>query len=454
MSLVARVFSGLNALRPSNRALYGRYRFLRAAQHRSLEENLAFQRRTLHEILSHAAARVPYYRELVRRERITISPEHPLETLRRFPILTKAVLHSHLDELKAEGFEGRYRRNTSGGSTGEQAIFLQDYSYIERGIAWEMVFYEWVGKRSGEKLVKLWGSERDFLEGTRGFQGFKQKYLENVHLLNTFRMTDDDMFRYIDYINREKPRVVEAYVQSIFELSQFAKRRSLDVFSPAGVICSAGTLYPHMKRTIREVFKCPVFNRYGSREVGGVAHSCEADAGLHVNVFSQVVEILDDELQPSKPGETGEIYVTNLDNRVMPLIRFKIGDVAVPSELRECPCGRGLPLIQNVVGRSGCMIRTPRGTMDSTALTTSFYFFESIRRYQFVQKSLDHIEVNIVAYDRGLWEKERESLLEKLSRLLGPSVRIDLNLVEDIEPSPSGKHLYFVSELEGDSPGG
>jgi phenylacetate-CoA ligase len=448
MPILPFIYNRLDALRPSNRALYRYYHDLAERQHHSLEQNRAYQRNRLHELLSFAVRNVPYYREVARERGIALDPSNADTVLSRFPVLTKSIIWSRFDDLKTPGFEGRFRTNTSGGSTGEQATFLQDYTYIERGIAWEMVFYEWVGRKNGDTLIKLWGSERDFLEGTRGFQGFKQRYLENVHLLNSFRMSETDMTRYVEYINHHRPRVLEAYVQSVFEFAQFIVRESLDVFSPQGIICSAGTLYPHMKKTISDAFASKIFNRYGSREVGGVAHSCEHDMGLHVNVFGQFVEILNDDLEPCSPGEMGEIYITNLDNYVMPLIRFKIGDIAVVSGVEQCECGRGLPMIDNVVGRSGCMIRTEEGAIDSTALTTSFYFFDSIKRYQFVQKSLNRIVINVDVHDKVLWEKERINLVEKMSKLLGPSMNVEFQVVDSIEPSPSGKHLYFISELE------
>ena len=106
-----------------------------------------------------------------------------------------------------------------------------------------------------------------------------------------------------------------------------------------------------------------------------------------------------------------------------------------------------MPLIENVLGRTGCMIRTPHGTLDSTALTTSFYFFKSIRRYQFIQKDIRTILLNVIAPDNAQWEAESAALKSKLQTLLGDGVDIQLNKVEDILPSPSGKHMYFINEM-------
>ena len=112
------------------------------------------------------------------------------------------------------------------------------------------------------------------------------------------------------------------------------------------------------KNLIEEVFRTKVYNKYGSREVGDMACSCEKDEGLHLNILNNYIEILNDNLEPCKPGEIGQVYVTVLNNFVMPLLRYQIGDMAVPSKVEQCSCGRGLPLIEKVIGRTGSMIKT------------------------------------------------------------------------------------------------
>ncbi len=179
-----------------------------------------------------------------------------------------------------------------------------------------------------------------------------------------------------------------------------------------------------------------------------MACSCEKGEGLHLNLFHQYIEILDDKGEPCKPGEIGQVYVTTLNNYVMPLIRYQIGDMAIPAKNEQCSCGRGLPLIERVIGRVGSMIKTKKGVFDSTALTTVFYFFESIKEYQVVQKSVDHIAVNIVPTTDELWGQEKKLIEKKLKMILGEDVFFDFCIVDSIEPTESGKYLYFLSEVE------
>ena len=334
------------------------YSVMKKYEFKSLKENKELEEEKLRNILLYAYNNVPYYNKILSKTKITNNNQVDLNKFNKIPILTKEILRNEFYNLKSKNFKGKFKENTSGGSTGEPAIFLQDSSYSEAGKAAKDFFYEWAGRQSEDKLIKLWGSERDILKGNQGFQGVINRHLLNIHLLNSFKMSEKDMDNYVKKINKFKPKVIEAYVQSIYELANFIKKNQLNVYSPKGIITSAGTLYPEIKKTIEEVFKCKVYNRYGSREVGDIACSCEKDEGLHLNVFTNYVEILNDKLNPCKPGEIGKVYVTTLNNYVMPLIRYDIGDMAVPSKNEQCSCGRGLPLISNVEGRENSIIRT------------------------------------------------------------------------------------------------
>ncbi len=157
---------------------------------------------------------------------------------------------------------------------------------------------------------------------------------------------------------------------------------------------------------------------------------------------------MDDNSEPCKPGEIGHVYVTTLNNYIMPLIRYQIGDMVIPTKKEQCSCGRGLPLIENVVGRTGSMIKTLKGVFDSTALTTAFYFFESIKEYQVLQKRMDYIIITIVPTKNELWEKEKKIIENKLKKILGENVIFEFHIVDSIEPRKSGKYLYFISEVE------
>ncbi|MBS8121661.1 hypothetical protein [Candidatus Vampirococcus lugosii] len=254
-------------------------------------------------------------------------------------------------------------------------------------------------------------------------------------------MTEENMKEYVKTINSFKPKVIEAYVSSIYELAKFIKENDLDVYSPkGGILTSAGTLYPDMEELIKEVFNCKIINRYGSREVGDIACSRDGNENLEINILQNYAEILDHNLNPVKPGENGKIYITTLNNFSMPLIRYEIGDIGIRSE-NEFE-------IKRIEGRVGTLIKTKKGTFDSTALTTSFYGLYSIKKYQFIQETRKIINIKVVINDKYDWNKESKILKDKLLIILGDDVEINFIIQEDILSLDNGKYLYFISKVK------
>lgn len=425
-----------------------RFRYLRnirAQQWRSLDENRHIQQEQLFTLIQYATRHIPYYKEIAERQRIRFTRPSIFEDIQKFPILTKKDIRDNFDRLCNPSIPSQ--KNTSGGSTGEQAIFMQTHDMYDWDAAVTSLFNEWAGRREGEKMVKLWGSERDILQGGQGVKGFLVRGMMNEYLLNTFRLSDDDMQQYVDYINTHKPVIITAYVQSAYEIARYIQRTGQQIFHPKGIITSAGTLFPHFRELISTTFGCPVFNRYGSREVGAIACECEQHKGLHLNTFNHYVEILNGQLQPVREnGISGSVYITHLHNTAMPLIRYDIGDLATHSTA-VCSCGRGMPLIQHVEGRAGSILRTKKAVIDSTALTTSFYYFSTIKQYQVIQRK-DNFIIRVVLNSTVQWEREKAALTKKLHSILGDEADITFEIVPNIAATKSGKYLFIINENE------
>jgi len=217
---------------------------------------------------------------------------------------------------------------------------------------------------------------------------------------------------------------------------------------------SAGTLYGLMRETIQRVFRAPVFNRYGSREVGDIACECEAHQGLHVCPVTHYVEILREDGTPARPGEVGEIVVTSLTNYAMPLIRYRIGDMGAWAE-KDCSCGRNWPLLKEVTGRVTDSFVSASGTrVHGEYFTHLLYFRDWVKKFQFLQESYTRIRLLIVPAvppDQAKWivEQERADLEAKVQLVMGPECSLEIELVSDIPPSPSGKYRYTISKVSG-----
>lgn len=429
------------------RVAYNKY--VKEREVAKLDENLKIQKDLLFRMLTFAVKEVPYYREVAMRDKIAIRRSSVLEDLAKFPLLTKEIIREQFTSLQCTKFSRFWRENTSGGSTGEPVKIVHDDNYI---------FSDWTeysdslgGYEIGDKVVRLWGSERDIFEGSASLRArLINRFYKRTIFLNAFRMTDDTMRRYIDQINSFRPKAVIAYVQSAYEIAKFSARTNYKITPVQNIITSAGTLFPSHRSAIESAFGGRVFNRYGSREVGNVAMECSAHEGLHLNLFSHYVELVDESRKPVPAGTSGELVVTLLTNKVMPLIRYCIGDVAV-AKRHLCSCGRGWPMLEHVVGRTVNLFKCADGSVvDGEYFTHLFYFIPFVKRFQVVQEDMKRIMVFIETVGGDRIESHVETLKEieaKIHLVMGNDCDVLFKQEEEILPTASGKFVYTVSKI-------
>jgi len=409
------------------------------------------KKQSLRKILIHCKKEVPYYQNVLNHyEYITIQNEDPKDILKTFPVLTKDIIRRDFESLQSNDQKNRkWYFNTSGGSTGEPVKLIQDQEYHDWGTAIEYLYYSLIGHEIGKEMVVLWGSERDILDLHQGIKTKIKNYVWNVKWFNAFRMTPDKMKQYLSLLASRPPNIILAYAQSIYELALFAERNEIQITPQRAIMTSAGTLYPFMREKIEEIFRCKVYNRYGSREVGPIASEHPGSGGLWVAPWGCYVEIVDEYGKPVPPGTEGDILVTSLINFAMPLIRYKIGDRGVLSSDSTTPSGLQGQILLKVSGRNVDMFKCRDGTLiDGEYFTHLLYFRDWVRKFQFIQKDFDLVVVNLVKGDGAMPEGDLEDISEKIQVLLGDRCRVEYNFLEDIPPSSSGKYRYTISEVE------
>jgi len=413
----------------------------------------ATQEERLSQLLLHAYQHVPYYHNVLNEcgvigadEKVNISRFHML------PLLGKPTINQNWDELKSDDLNLRQiKYNSSGGSTGELVRLIQDCDYTDWSTAATMIYDDWSGLSVDDRKIILWGSKRDLLVGKESSKTRFWRWLNNDRWLNAYRMTEHQMGDYVEQINSFKPVQLLAYADSIDELAKFIECRGLKVYSPKAIMCSAGTLYPEMRERIERVFTAPVFNRYGSREVGAIACECEQHEGLHVSALMNYIEILLPDGAHAEPGEVGEVVVTSLVNYAMPLIRYRIGDLAAWAQ-KPCSCGRGWPLLKEVTGRVSDMFVTREGArVNGKYFHHLFYSSDWVRRFQIIQEDIDYVRVLIVPTDEDTQQTdhadELEILRKQIKLILGSGCRVEFEFMEDIPPTASGKYMYTISKV-------
>lgn len=414
----------------------------------SAEQSERLANSKLEKLLLHASNNVPYYHTVLSECEVVSDGKIRLENFQNVPILTKEIIRNEGKNLYSKDYKTRKPyKNTSGGSTGEPVEFIQDKNYNDWNTACKIYFQLLCGYKTGQKQIKLWGSERDIFGQKEDIITRLKFGLFNIESLNSFRMSDEIMKQYVERINKIRPQLIWAYTGSIYELARFIKRNDLNIFQPKGVICTAETVTPDIREGLEDVFKCCILSQYGSREVGALGCQCAEQKAMHIFSLQNKVEILDSAMSPCPPGETGQLYITTLNNYSMPLIRYEIGDTAVGAEGR-CPCTRGWPLIEKLTGRVSGHFKTKSGKIiHGEYFTHLFYAKKNIKRFRVIQKDYDAIIVELVA-DEQMAQSEINAITEKIKLIMGQGCDVAYEYKERIESGKSGKFLYTVCEIK------
>jgi len=423
--------------------------FMLKNQYKSIEYNTKIQRDRLFRLVKFAIININYYKNIVEQQRISISKRTILEDLKKFPILTKELIRKNWEDLHYDLKKMRYKLNTSGGTTGEPIVLIQDKNYELNRISGTYFTDRIAGYSLGDRVLNLWGDEREIIRETKGF--FLQilnKFVKNTIFQNSFRMSERIMYNYVNEINKKRPKIIVAYTQSIYEIAKYIKRKNLKVVPCKAIITSAGDLSEELKKYLENTFKCRVFNRYGSREVGKIATSCERSSKLHINMYHQYIEILDENNDHQNANVIGDVVITNLTNYGMPLIRYKIGDKS-SLDSSKCPCGRGLIRLENVYGRIiDIFINEAGDLIYGDFFTHLFYFTENLKQFQVIQEKINQIKISLVTVENNRFSHEFEKdLVSKIKKVMGENCIINFEYVNYINPSVSGKYRYTISNI-------
>jgi phenylacetate-CoA ligase len=400
--------------------------------------------RRMVETLSFAEREVPFYRRRFAAYGVRARDVKAPEDLARFPVLTKADLRIHADELVAEGFRGKLHPSGTSGSTGEPVRFAYDHATYERRMAAAARSDGWAGGSLGEREVHVWGT---MLQHESTLARAKRRAYELVlrkKMVSAFDMSERRLAAVVDAMSRYEPRLVIGYATPLYHLARYALAHGRDLPAVRGVVTTAERLFAHQREAIERAFGAKVFDRYGCREMMLIASECDRHEGKHINAENVFVEVYTGD-RPSSHGQSGEIVVTDLVSRSMPLIRYKNGDLATRSP-KACSCGRGLPMLASVEGRVLDMLIGP----DGQALAGEFFphllkDHPEIDRFQ-VHQARDHtITIKLVA-GRGFTAALPQLITHKLRELLGPRAKIAVEVVTSIPLTQGGKHRLIVSE--------
>jgi phenylacetate-CoA ligase len=402
----------------------------------------ALQMRQLSAVLQHAHRYVPYYRGRWGAGFDVAASASP-EGLAALPLLTRRELLENHDALKSERIppeHGNVVEARTSGSTGApvrvlgtgimnlhwKALTLREHGWHQRDLSRKLA----VIRRATPGVAESWGA------ATAG------TVLTGA---SVSRDIDADVEAQLDWLARERPTYLLTYPSLVVELAKASLRRGEILVGLREVRTLAEALGADARALCREAWGVPLTDFYSAGEVGYIALQCPQHEHYHVQSESLLVEILDDRGLPCGPGEVGRVVVTALHNFAMPLIRYEIGDYAATGA--PCPCGRGLPVLEGIVGRVNGMLVTASGERYWPVFgMRDAQSFANIRQHQFVQKQFDLIQARLVV-DAPLSATQEERLRRHMEARLPAGIRVQIVYCDAIPRSPGGKFQDFISEV-------
>lgn len=396
-----------------------------------------FQWNKLQMLVRHASVNVPYYRTLF--GQLGLVPEDivTLDDFARLPVLTKLDIQGSFNQLISEGIDcSGLELNSTGGSTGVPLNFYQDENYLQWADAARIrAWYYMPGGRESDVEAVLWGAVRDIGQRVTLKKMLYNLLREGALLLNTFDLDDQTLRTYLRHFNLVRPRLLRGYASSLYYVACFIEKNGLKIHKPMAVISSTEVLHKRMRDVIERVFGCKVFDSYGCREISQIATECETHNGLHIVFENQYVEL-----------DGNDIIVTNLNNYLMPFIRYKVGDLASAIDNTPCSCGRHSPRIVSLMGRDNDNIELPNGkVINGEFFEFLFFGMPSVIQYQVVyHKKSERLVIKLHVRDNTI--NAGDVVINTMQDKFGFS-GVDIEYGDVFDRTPTGK-LRFVYSVE------
>jgi len=404
----------------------------------------AWQLIRLRQLVAHAYENVPFYRQ--RFQALDIHPQdiHSRQDFEALPFLTKEDVVSNALALRSLRPHGRLYSNETGGSTGQPVRFVVEDSFWRWNVALRDRARLWYGVHPGDKMALVWGAPRDMPDWNP-----KRRWRARImrhRVLNAFSMTEDKMRAFAEMLVRWQPAIFKAYPSALTLLAEFIQARGIAGIHPRLIETTAEKVTGPQRQLLEQVFGCPVADCYSSRELGTIGYQCPT-GGLHI-CETRYLEIVADG-QVVEPGQLGEVVITSLHQFAMPFIRYKIGDMGL-SRAENCACGRGLPMLHEVVGRTHDYLTTAGGQfVHGEFFAYTFRVRPQVARYQVYQPDKEHLQVRLVCH-QPVDQTWLAGVRAEIQNRFGPETHVDLEVVDHIPLTAAGKHRYITSEVRPD----
>jgi phenylacetate-CoA ligase len=397
-------------------------------------------------ILSHAFEHVPFYRRKYEQAGLCPNDIKSPDDFARIPIVEKDEIRAHAQEMLSDEAEARFMvESSTGGSTGVPVKVMHDTRFHYEPLLWRMLGWWGVSPEMNSAYVLRLRRKRIVERWANAAMWWPTMRVQ----MDASLMTEHDMRRFIGRLHSIRPKLLQGYVGSVYHLALFMEKHGLTIQPPKAIWVTSSPISIVQRLKIEKVFGAPVYDQYGCGEIYALAAQCRVREGLHVFWDARFIEFVDHNAIPVNDGEYGTVLVTDLENRVFPLIRYKNGDIGRFLG-KQCPCGCELPLIDSVKGRITDCLTLPDGSkVSGDYLTTIFDDFpETVQAFQirqghdfsvrllYVPSPGEHRTDQAICFVKGELEK----------RCRGQATVL-IQKVEAI-PHDRGKLRFVISEVE------
>jgi phenylacetate-CoA ligase len=417
------------------------HQLLKHSQYWSEEKIKEFQVQQMQNILRHAFENIPFYRK--RFMECAFNPYRDFQDIgdiKRIPVLRQSEARNAKEQLAYNPELRNSIELRTSGTTGEPFICYASPKHwiVEQGVLWR--HWKWMGYKFRDRMAII----RSYVP-QKGAPLWKIDKARNFYYLSAYHISEENVDPYIRKLREWKPKFLRGYPSSLYLLAQFMKARSLSIDAPIAIITASETLLPHYRKLIEETFNAPVFNWYGMAEPAITMVECDAHTGMHVNAEYGLCELLEDRDLPSNERR---IVATSLHNTAMPLIRYETKDIAVMMEGGKCSCGRSLPVVKTILGRSDDFLYGSKGRiLPSVNFYTLFYEYPEYLRFQIIQKSKREIEVR-VSFSGSVMPERRMQFLDEFRDRVGSDVMINMVENEAFIQTGEGKTPVIIQKVK------
>jgi phenylacetate-CoA ligase len=444
------------ALFPAYEAARGRptvplLRYLQATERWSIDALRDLQLGFLRRLLRHAYQHTAYYREVMDERGLRPEDIETVDDIRKLPLLDRDTVRATMQARVAGAPPFATIKKSTSGTTGEPVVvqYNDESRHWRDATRWRG--YGWAGYRIGNRAFHYWGF------GPKNPSWMKRQKVALDHLLKRDLYVDctprgeEALAAAVKQLRSWKPHAMVAYAAGAAALAAYVNDQKLRDWKDIPVLVGAERLWPKDREQIERAFG-PAFETYGCREVMLMSSECEAHDGMHTSMETMIVEIIvrepDGSMRAARPGEIGEVVITDLHNLACPMIRYVNGDMAVAHADGACGCGRSLMKIGPVEGRTTETLRDGRGNaVGGLVFNILFGVMDHVaNKFQVVQKADGRIVMKVVPTVGDVLPEANSRALHQFADKYLPGAPFAIEYVNDIPLTAAGKRKVVVVE--------